>query len=352
MSAPKHEGRLCLPRATASYTVILLYVNGLWCDQPREMKNPSLSIIIPTYRRPDYLAQCLRALFAQDFPASQLEVVVVDDGSGDDTPRVVSALERTAPFPVRFEAQMNQGPGSARNRGIHLATGGFFLFLGDDVLADPELVREHLSAHTILGVPGAVLGREVRAKSNANSPFGMFMARVQADYLAPLKACADGTRIPFQFCCTANLSIHREAFHKIGPFDESYRIMEDTELGYRLEQAGIPLVYWSSARVQHFHPIQLRPQCDLRVETGYYMVRFQEKHGWAPRTYGSRPAWKRWLGGLAYPVLVRATEIADGRGWCLPPTLYQRLLEYHEQRGAEIRWAERSGRVPVGCSPI
>lgn len=303
---------------------------------------PRISVVIPTYRRPTYLARCLGGLFRQSFPASHLEVVVVDDGSREDTAPVVSAMQREAPFPVHFATQMNQGPGAARNRGAQLAAGDFFLFLGDDVVPDPELVAEHLAGHAALATPGTVLGREERPRSNAISPFGVYMAQVQADYLAPIVSRAPGTCIPFRFCCTANLSIHRDAFLKVGSFDESFRILEDTDLGYRLEQAGFPLIYWPAAKAQHFHPIYFTAQCDLRVRTGYYMVRFKEKHGCAPRCYERRPRWKRWLGGLVYPQLVWMTARADPRGWPLPRPLYQRLLEHYEQFGAEMRWAERS----------
>lgn len=306
-----------------------------------------VSAVIPTFRRPDALAQCLGTLFAQDFPASHLEAVVVNDGSGDSPGNTLSTLGHEAPFPVRYETQAHLGPAAARNRGTRVATGDLLLFLGDDVIADPGLVREHVAAHHALGGPGAVLGREVRPKDNAASPFGVYIAQVQADFLDPLATSEPGSPIPFLFFCTVNLSIGRDLFVKLGQFDESYRhaILEDTELGYRLERAEFPLVYWPAAVVTHHHPIQFRAECMRRVRTGYYMVRFQEKHGWAPRAYAPRRPGKRWLGDLVYPVLTLAAEQADRRAWRLPRALYQRLLEHNEQRGAEIRLAERSGQI-------
>ncbi len=306
-----------------------------------------VSVVIPTYRRPSHLSLVLRALFAQKFPFSHLEVIVADDGSKDETERVVTSLIAEAPFPVRYETQAHLGPAAARNRGARVATGDLLLFLGDDVIADPRLVREHVAAHRALGGPGAVLGREVRPKDNAASPFGAYIAQVQADFLTPLATSEPVSPIPFLFFCTVNLSIGRDLFIKLGQFDESYRhaILEDTELGYRLERAKFPLVYWPSAEVNHHHRIRLRAECTRRERTGYYMVRFQEKHGWAPRTYPPRARWKRWLGDLMYPALTLAAEQADRRAWRLPRALYQRLLEHNEQRGAEIRLAERSGQI-------
>src|SRR5436190_19710522 len=86
------------------------------------------SVIIPTYNRLDMLLRVLDALAAQA-GAPEFEVIVINDGSTDDTERVVG--QRAG---ITFRTQTNSGPGAARNRGVALAKGKFVVFIGDDTV--------------------------------------------------------------------------------------------------------------------------------------------------------------------------------------------------------------------------
>src|SRR5881394_743314 len=93
-----------------------------------------LSVIIPTYNRLDMLLRVLDALEQQEDPP-EFEVIIIDDGSTDETARVLgeraaASAERTTTRFV-FRSQPNGGPGTARNHGVTLATGRFVVFMGD-----------------------------------------------------------------------------------------------------------------------------------------------------------------------------------------------------------------------------
>ncbi|MEQ8440288.1 MAG: glycosyltransferase family 2 protein [Ilumatobacter fluminis] len=105
---------------------------------------PALSIVVPTYNRRRRLDRVLRSLAGQrtDIP---FEVVVVSDGSTDDTDEYLSSA--SVPLPVRAIRQDNAGPAAARNRGIEAAAGDLIVFLDDDVVAGPELVARHAAEH-------------------------------------------------------------------------------------------------------------------------------------------------------------------------------------------------------------
>src|SRR5262245_33928200 len=104
----------------------------------------SFSVVIPTYRRTQTLFPVLDALARQEQPP-EFEVVVVDDGSGDDTSDRLSDYRPAYPF--RFFTQDNGGPASARNRGVREARGSVVLFLGDDTVPEPPLLAVHGRAH-------------------------------------------------------------------------------------------------------------------------------------------------------------------------------------------------------------
>ena len=86
----------------------------------------------------------MEALATQSAPPSDFEVVVVDDGSTDDTADLLTGFR--SPYRLRVERQANAGQAAALNRGIEVAVGRYCLFLDDDIVADEGLVAEHLRA--------------------------------------------------------------------------------------------------------------------------------------------------------------------------------------------------------------
>ncbi len=99
---------------------------------------PLVSIVIPTYNRSVTVRRAIDSALAQTF--LDLEVVVVDDGSTDDTRAALSAY----PEAVRYAYQRNQGPAAARNHGMRLARGEFIGFLDSDDVYYPDNVKAHL----------------------------------------------------------------------------------------------------------------------------------------------------------------------------------------------------------------
>src|SRR2546428_8128565 len=131
------------------------------CKSVKDSGKPmTWSVIIPTYNRADILAKCLTALEHQTIP-EEFEVLVVDDGSTDRTPQLLAQWQSNK-YRFRFLRQQNKKPAAARNLGIDHATGDLILFLGDDIIASPQLLAEHKQGHN-RGSDAAVLGYTVWA---------------------------------------------------------------------------------------------------------------------------------------------------------------------------------------------
>jgi hypothetical protein len=107
-------------------------------------KDLSVSIVIPTYGRRDLVCDAVRALSKLEYSGS-LEIVIVVDGSPDDTASAIKEVE--CKFPKRVIEQRNQGPAHARNRGAAAANGEIILFLDDDMICAPDLIDQHVGMY-------------------------------------------------------------------------------------------------------------------------------------------------------------------------------------------------------------
>lgn len=226
---------------------------------------PQLTVVIPTFNRARYLARMLEALEHQTAASGTFDVVVVDDGSTDDTAQV---LGRPYALPLLAISQTNQGPAAARNEGIRRATGDVVLFIDDDVVPAPDLIAVHLAMQA--DEPRVVIGRMTAPEHGRPS----FWAEWEQRMLE--RQYADMVEGRFQPCprqfYTANASVRRDDLVRAGLFDPSFKRSEDVELAYRLERLGLPFVFVSEARVLHDTPRTLAGWIRMAELYGYYDV--------------------------------------------------------------------------------
>jgi peptidoglycan/xylan/chitin deacetylase (PgdA/CDA1 family)/GT2 family glycosyltransferase len=200
-----------------------------------------LSVVIPTFNRAGQLARCLDALTTQSAPATSFEVVVVDDGSTDSTPRLLSKY--SAPFELRVERQENRGQPAALNRGIDVAAAPVCLFVDDDIVATPALVAEHLRAQRESG--GAIALGALHLRLESSGGLVRYFAAWWGDHYARLD---DGTKIPdFWDCYSGNLSVPTQALRDVGGLDAGLGRSFDVELAYRLVSTGSSIIYVPTA---------------------------------------------------------------------------------------------------------
>ena len=200
-----------------------------------------LGIVIATYNRAELLRQCLDALAAQSEASSNFEVIVVVDGSTDGTAEFLASY--TGLRNLHVHVQPNQGVGAARNKGAELSSARLLLFLDDDMVAAPDLVSTHIEAHrSSAGIVG--LGHIVNTVPPDADCFNRSTSAGLSDHYDRLKR---GRRPSFMDCYSGNLSVPRQAFVELGGFAPDLPRSEDVELGYRLQMAGLTLVYLESA---------------------------------------------------------------------------------------------------------
>ncbi len=222
---------------------------------------PAASVIIATRDRAGRLRDCLACLRAQS-AAGAFDVIVVDNGSTDDTRSVIDDAAR-AGLGVRGLFVPDPNRGKARNAGIAAATGDRIIFCDDDTLPPRGYVDAHLRAGAER--PDAVVSGPI---VNVASP---------ADLPPP------GARhFSRAFLCTCNASVDRGRLVAAGGFDERYDLYgwEDTDLGVRLRAAGARRVWSWDAYIYHVKPpraVSLEQRLALAAEKGAMAARFVRK---------------------------------------------------------------------------
>ena len=228
------------------------------------LPTPRVTVIIATYNRAALLDECLDHVGRQRFSPGD-EILVVDNGSTDDTAAVVARHQPRAAVALRLLREPLPGKSRAIARALDVATGDILAFTDDDVNVDDdwlEAVRE------ALGDPGvALVGGPVRPRWQATVPRWIRRARDRYPRLgAPLALLDYGDRplaLGARTVLGANLAVRREAFTQAGGFPAhlgkrrgTLRSGEDHELCRRVQEAGFRAIYLPTAAVQHWVPAE------------------------------------------------------------------------------------------------
>ena len=172
---------------------------------------PSVSVIIPTYNASQYLAEAIDSVLAQTAPAD--EIIVVNDGSQDDTATVVRDYGNR----IQYIEQINSGPSVARNSGIAIARGEWVAFLdSDDVWLSDKLATQWRAVEQV-GSPALICGATITMDANAKAP------HAEEDIqLVPLRRLLLRNQIS-----TSTVMVPKAELLAVGGFDPRYRGPED-----------------------------------------------------------------------------------------------------------------------------
>jgi glycosyltransferase involved in cell wall biosynthesis len=203
---------------------------------------PLISVVVCTFHRADLLRRALGALCGQTISPSLFEVVVVDDGSTDDTRKVVDTFGSL--LTLRYAYQSNSGIASAKNHGLFLSRGPLVLFLDDDDVADSRLLEEHYRSHQKFPQEKfAVLGFTDLAPMVARSPLMHYVTEVGCQLFSYPRLRHDD-HLDFSYFWGGRSSCKKSFLLEHGVFNPVFRFgAEDIELGYRLSKVGLTVIY-------------------------------------------------------------------------------------------------------------
>ena len=210
---------------------------------------PNVSVIIPTYNRLARLKMVVSALELQTYPLDDFEVIVVSDGSTDGTDTFLQSWQTS--LNLRLVFQDNQGAAAARNFGIEEAGGELILFVDDDVVPEPDLVRIHVETHrAAYPEEVVVIGAMLTPPNFKLDPWSRWLQDRLAEQYADMIA-GEWEPTARQFY-TGNASIKRRFLVEYGGFDAKFMRAEDVELAYRLADHGLRFVFEPDAIGYHY----------------------------------------------------------------------------------------------------
>ena len=238
---------------------------------------PSLSAILCTFNRAELLSQTLESILGQTLDRSNFELIVIDDGSMDETRKVVESFERR--LPLRYAYQANAGLASARNHGIYRSQAPLLLFLDDDDLCSPNLFEEHVKTHG--QYPDnhfAVLGYVALDPNLSQKPMLNYVTEVDG-YLFSYPDLKHGDVLDYTYFWGGCSSCKRKFLIDYGVFNPVFRFgCEDIELGYRLSKSNLKVVYNARAMSTMVRDISFDAFCTRLIRQGESQYIFSQLH--------------------------------------------------------------------------
>jgi glycosyltransferase involved in cell wall biosynthesis len=200
-----------------------------------------LSVIIPTFQRPETLLRALYSLSEQTIQPDVYEVIVVDDGSDYD-PSLVTAY--SFPFKWQYHRQENHGATAARNNGVANSRGNILVFMDDDITAGPATL-EALVESCLEQTQTIILG-SLRPKALVDSPFFRFSTAIEPEQAG---------EVNFTHCKTGLLALKKVDFFRLGMLQDptgGWPNWDDVDFGYRAYLAGFRFFRNEAAVAEHW----------------------------------------------------------------------------------------------------
>lgn len=218
------------------------------------MTTPRVALLVVTLDGRAHLEVLFASLAELDYPVDALEIVVVDNGSTDDT---VAWLAERHPRVQVLRLKSNEGFARPNNLAAALVPDADYLaLLNNDMKVTPEWLREALAGFTepdIACVATRILNWDGTKVDYAGAGMTFDGFGLQPEYGADASRVR-GERGPVLFACGGAMVIRRQVFVELGGFDEAFfAYFEDVDLGWRLWSAGYRVMYRPEAVVRHVH---------------------------------------------------------------------------------------------------
>ena len=252
-------------------------------DSGADRRRDLVSVVIPTRNRWALLARALASVLGQQ--GAELEVVIVDEGSTDETPARLAALTDERVRVLRNDSPT--GVANARNRGIEAAGGDWVAFLDDDDFWAPDKIRSQLD-----GCAAAEADYSYTGLVTTDAP--LELRRVSAP--APTEGLERALLGMNVIGAPSSVMVRRSLLERAGGFDPDFSILADWDLYIRLSAAGRPAACEAPLTAYLTHPTNMHLDAPAALEE---FRRLRSKHAALARSVGVKLGDDRWWGWIA-----------------------------------------------------
>ena len=231
---------------------------------------PFVSIIIPVMDRAGELGRCLDSISRLHYPKGKIEVIVVDDGSLDNSKEVAASFGAV----VLDSGGTGTGPAAARNCGSKAARGEFIAFIDSDCIASPQWLEELVGFFgdpEVAAVGGLVDGMHT---SSFLDRYELVMSSLTLGNRERSGQQGDDTF----YLPSCNLLVRSSAFREAFGFNPEMHVGEDVDLTWRLRDTGHRIIYMPKGRVGHEHRNAFLPFIRRRFQYGTSEAMLQILH--------------------------------------------------------------------------
>jgi len=233
--------------------------------------SPFVSIIVPAYNCEKTISKCLNSLLALDYP--QYEVIIVDDGSTDSTPKILKDYDDK----IIIIQTKNLGPSHARNIAVKQSKGEYVAFTDSDCIVDKNWLMELFKGfgdEKVVGVGGDQLSPEDEIEFGKDVQTFMKAVGFVSDYLKTHKKIIETKHNP-----TCNVMYKKNVLLEVGLFDENLWPGEDVEIDLKIKKIGYKLYYNPDAIVYHYRPQNIESFSKMMKRYGWAQAYLLRKHG-------------------------------------------------------------------------
>ena len=227
-----------------------------------EGKNPMVTVVLPSYNSMHYIAETMETVLNQTY--QDFEVLVVNDGSTDDTPNWINRLSQKEPK-VRMVSQANQGLAGARCTGVTNAKGKYVAFIDDDDLWEPTKLEKQVNSLESNPQAGLCYTWTALADSGGKATGRVIASNAEGNVWKQM------TEMNI-VCCGSTPMIRRSCFDEVGLFDHEVSPSDDWDMWWRIS-ARYPFTLVREALILYRqHPNNSSKKCEHMLATSRILI--------------------------------------------------------------------------------